>query len=561
MICSLWAYKYAEILILFVNRSRIAIIILLLLPAVFAAPSVLLIDPANGYSSASTSVTFICNASDTNGLFNVSLYHNIGGTFAAASTKTMLTENDTNTLMLCRFDNNYTCEGGEVGVNTSTSFAPGIRKTGVQIDGSLNYTMDNNINYAAGTIEFWVKLGFDPTDVSTYTLFDTDGSGQNELMLSVSDSSLYFDFWDNVSNTLETTGDVSSWSQDEWHFVAVTWDVAGDQIVYLDGLNDTSSSSGDFTDSDIFRGNLYIGNSMDGTGPSTSLFDEFRISSVARSGEEIYADYMNEVSNHTSELVNFTVNSVPDGTYAWNCLAANNETANFSSTNYTFTINTAPPAQPAPVQSGGGGGPAPVTMNRFYIEASERAEAFENSTAAIHARFITDRNLTRFNISFSGYPGSVYYFPNLTSIYNQSGIWIYMSGAPPGVYDMTIFVEGYTKSGTKLKNQTSSIIMVKEDSSPKLTPENQTTVNEPEPSTTSDNAWDNAFKDGYNKAESKVSDAVSDQWSPQEGVYTQLVREYPGYAFSFAVVLLLIAYFIRRYHSTKKINVRREKDH
>src|SRR3989338_6740689 len=86
-----------------------------------APPNVTLVAPASGNISTLSNVTFNCSASGDRNIYNISLYTNINGTFGLYDKKKIMElENDANTTLLCHFNGNYACEGGEAGQNIST---------------------------------------------------------------------------------------------------------------------------------------------------------------------------------------------------------------------------------------------------------------------------------------------------------------------------------------------------------------------------------------------------------------------------------------------------------
>ena len=331
--------------------------ILLLLPMVAASggPTVNLALPPDGNLSTSDNITFACNSTDDENVFNISLYNDINGTFGLFSTKHIMElEKDSNTSLLCRFDNSYTCEDGEEGVNESTEFVPSWSKKGVMINesGTLKYPVYNNIEYDQGTIEFWIKLGFDPNAVPEAWLFSTGYGGYSSLQIFTNYGGLYFNFDDATGDTTRVFLDISAWKEGEWHHIAGIWDinnfVGNGQVLdmFIDGYNNSNVDAADFQNKGAFGNYIYLGSDDDGSFQANSAFDELRISKWPRTAEEINESYIKGAGNHSSESANWTINNIPDGSYSWNCMAHDNESnSNWSSENFTFHIDLyTPPA-------------------------------------------------------------------------------------------------------------------------------------------------------------------------------------------------------------------------
>ncbi len=328
-----------------------AFLLLVFLPCVEAsnAPGVVLISPSDGNISGSGNMTFICNATDDENIFNISLYHNINGGFGIYDTKKIMElENDSNTTLMCRFDNSYICEDGDTGSYASTSFVSGKIKQGVLVDSSdtLTYPTANNVLFGQGTIEFWVKLGLDPGSQEYAYLFSTGESEQSEIRMYINYYDLCFIFYDADSYSKSACRDVSGWSGGEWHHVAAVWKIGGGGMVdiFLDGSNQSVYYSGEYYSTGSFGNYLYIGSNAAGADRSNSIFDEFRISDYPRTAAEINASYLKAISSYTQESANWTITNIPDGSYLWNCLVYDNESqSSWNDTNYTFNIDSFTP--------------------------------------------------------------------------------------------------------------------------------------------------------------------------------------------------------------------------
>ncbi len=312
-----------------------------------------LIAPEDSNLTTVNNVTFMCNVTDDEHVYRISLYHNINGIFSLNSTRNIMElGTDTNTTFLCHFNNTYTCVDGETGTNSSTSFVSGKFLTGLLVNetDTLSYPTSGNVLGSKGSIEFWFRVGKNTSDTSW--LFSTGPAASNDLQIYISSDALTFDLHDSSAYTATAYRSVS-WNQGEWHHVVAVWDVnnppaeGGQRAdLYLDGTNENVTQDDYYTASMGSLGTtMYIGTKHDGTSNSNATFDEFRISSEVRTKAQINESYFKGANNHSFETANFTVTNIPDGNYLWNCLGTDNESqVNFSTSNFTVGIDTTSPS-------------------------------------------------------------------------------------------------------------------------------------------------------------------------------------------------------------------------
>jgi hypothetical protein len=317
----------------------------------------------NAVINQSINLTFICNATSDVGVYNVSLFQNFNGTFDRYGTKgIMQLEKDSNTTLLCHFDDSYVCEDGEQGVNSSsTDFSNSLFIKGVRINESdtLKYPISGNINLTRGAIEFWIKVGFDLSSPELF-FFSTNNVDYDAIQIHylgntwAGGGGVFFTIIGDSGDYLETTKNVN-WSDGEWHHIAAVWDVENGvspdnnlSYLYVDGSNqsvqysDAGDSYSNFDTVYFYLGSFYGENLQ----ADNSVFDELRISSWPRSPEEINASFLKGAGNHSAATSSWTVSGVSDGTYDWNCLAFDNASnGNWSASNSSFFIDAySPPA-------------------------------------------------------------------------------------------------------------------------------------------------------------------------------------------------------------------------
>ncbi len=118
-----------------------------------SSPDVTLVSPPDGNVSNSGNMTCVCNASDDENIYRILLYADTGSGFSLRGTRRVMElENDSNSLLLCRFDGDYTCAEGEEGTNSSTSFETSRFVQGVFINDSDTLTYP-----AAGNLTFFIN--------------------------------------------------------------------------------------------------------------------------------------------------------------------------------------------------------------------------------------------------------------------------------------------------------------------------------------------------------------------------------------------------------------------
>ncbi|MBS3098520.1 hypothetical protein J4209_07045, partial [Candidatus Woesearchaeota archaeon] len=294
------------------------------------SPMVELAGPADGSTDTDGNITFICNATADRNLANISLYHNASGTFALNDTWHFGEfANDSNTLMLCHFNNNYTCTArgnGTPVTNTGTTnvFGKMNNATFIDADDVLNYNATNNFNASNGSIEMWVKPLWNGSDSTNRGFFQIkNDTNINDFKLAKYNAgggnSLYLDMWSNGAAQTGIGYSVANWKSNEWHHIAATWET-NNVILYIDGVNIGSDTSATMpTAIDIIKVGVY-----DDIWTANATIDEFRIYNRTLTAAEVWKSYQRR--NSTAEAdVNFTITSIADNkNITWNCLAYDN---------------------------------------------------------------------------------------------------------------------------------------------------------------------------------------------------------------------------------------------
>lgn len=257
-----------------------------------------LISPANGSIYTSNIVKFdwadVGNPSDN--IFYEFLMDNDtnfsspeAARFAINTWSNSTMNDDPYTLFIAHFNNTLKSEEGEdpvVGlfpIYTSGKFGEGINISTASI-GILAYNTTNNLNKKEGTIEFWINLYQNITDIASYSwIFDYNISSiyNNRLSIAYSPPSniIYVNSKVNGTDYYLVPGRKTIWNTGEWHHLCLTW---GNEMarLYFDGIEEAASTY--FPIGDGPGDTYYLGSYYGGGAWINATFDEVRISSIQR---------------------------------------------------------------------------------------------------------------------------------------------------------------------------------------------------------------------------------------------------------------------------------------
>lgn len=203
---------------------------------------------------------------------------------------------DPNTTLLLRMENALVGEQGEAPVtSTGHSFQPGIQGQGALLPNpnNLAYQANGNVQALEGTLEFWLKPTWNGNDNQDHFILRWGGGGgiligkdgANNLKIILNRFGTF------PGGERGVAVNISSWTANQWHHVAFTYSNTSKQVaVYTDGSPRSQSA---------FTGDLplipdttfQIGGDGAG-GYIQSVVDELRISNIARTPQEIAAQYI-----------------------------------------------------------------------------------------------------------------------------------------------------------------------------------------------------------------------------------------------------------------------------
>src|SRR4030042_4494972 len=188
------------------------------------------VQPSQGQVfNITNNVTFTCNASDESQVLNMSLYHNLNGTYSMNQTEYYGELSfDSNTSFLCHFNGGLECQAGGSGnpvANDSLSLVEGKFSYGVNINepGILRYQTSGNFERSQGTIELWIRPGSHVNNYMGYIFHaaDYDADDENEMMLYFYYGTLRFMIRDNSGSAYYAERDASFIQAGIWYRLAV----------------------------------------------------------------------------------------------------------------------------------------------------------------------------------------------------------------------------------------------------------------------------------------------------------------------------------------------------
>jgi hypothetical protein len=200
---------------------------------------------------------------------------------------------DAHTQLLLRFNNSTTGVQGETPIISSgVTYAAGRVDQGASLSTGdrLTYSHPNNITATQGTVEGWIKPEWNGNDGQTHLLL-TWGAGGGLLMGKDGANN-----WRIILNRYGNGGqpengvatNIGHWVANQWHHVAFSWD-ASSMKAYVDGSL-AAEAPVTITLPAITTSTFQVGG--EGTGSSLrAVVDEFRISDIARTAQEIADSY------------------------------------------------------------------------------------------------------------------------------------------------------------------------------------------------------------------------------------------------------------------------------
>jgi hypothetical protein len=246
----------------------------------------------SGYSYVWVNVTNITANSATDYIW---MYYNNSD---ALNVQDVVSVWDSSNLFICHFNNtNKTIDDESPISEAGTSFNYGKLAQGIDISGTdyLVYDATSNINPdTAGTIEFWFRAESDFwEDGLSNVLFNTRVDTNNRIRINNPTSDdLKLNHRAGGTPSVGIQSDISDGWSTEWHHIVLTWSVSTDELkVFIDGAQLGTTQTGLGTWAGTLT-DFNIGSNILETNHAPGIYDEFRISNIARSPNWVKAQYL-----------------------------------------------------------------------------------------------------------------------------------------------------------------------------------------------------------------------------------------------------------------------------
>jgi len=172
--------------------------------------------------------------------------------------------------------------------STNCAFVPAKYGYGMECNNDEWSEFDNfgnNVDYARGAIEFWLKPASNSTDNTERTYFRSISLPDYFRFIKDSSNNLLFDIHDGTNTFTETVTSANySWSAGDWVHIRLEWNDAdpspytNQQKIFINGIESThTDSSGDYNSSLLPTIQaFYVGNPGQGDPEDCNcIFDEF----------------------------------------------------------------------------------------------------------------------------------------------------------------------------------------------------------------------------------------------------------------------------------------------
>lgn len=189
--------------------------------------------------------------------------------------------------------------------STPTTYTDGSLGTGYTWSGTiqessstratadLDYAVTSNVQASGGSASMWVKPHWAGNDGVEHTLFDVDTSAGTFKLYKTTANVLTL-----TDGTNTATTDISGWTKDAWHHVAVTWDASNFLDIYVD--SSAGTGSGAFS-APTLSTSLYVGQSKTNTATLDGVISDLRIFDNDLTSTQISDIYYAGLGSHSIE--------------------------------------------------------------------------------------------------------------------------------------------------------------------------------------------------------------------------------------------------------------------
>ncbi|MCK4335293.1 MAG: hypothetical protein KAW40_01050, partial [Candidatus Aenigmarchaeota archaeon] len=188
-----------------------------------------------------------------------------------------------------------------------------------------------------GSIEFWLKV-YNIGGIKDRVLMKGNSWNVGFPYAIYLGSGVRVYLWLEDSSIEVMSSDIN---YNEWYHVVATWN-SSEARIYINGSLDDNVTGPQnmYANEEDFE----IGGKTTDWGPEgpfNGSIDELILYNKVLSAEEVSEHFNSNFENVTG--AEWNISSLEDGTYSWNCFAYDNETSNWSSSNYTFYIDLQTP--------------------------------------------------------------------------------------------------------------------------------------------------------------------------------------------------------------------------
>lgn len=208
---------------------------------------------------------------------------------------------DADTTLLAHFDGSAVTKPGKPATQAAKlRFETGVVGKGVALGAgaALAYPLAGVLDTKAGTVEFWIQPQWAGNAGKSHVFFQAGRAFDNGLLLQIDGANnVRLMTWGddpataaierNIERGVAFSG--AGWKAGEWHHLAAAWQDSGRRLaLFVDGR------LADSTDKGIVLGPLSqtdfrLGSAIDGSSAADAVFDELRISKVARNEAAVKA--------------------------------------------------------------------------------------------------------------------------------------------------------------------------------------------------------------------------------------------------------------------------------
>ncbi len=173
---------------------------------------------------------------------------------------------------------------------SSGKYGKGLLMTSADTDYANTTASATELGFPSATNAFTIALWVKTTGASEYYLFDNCNNCGRDVSLRIDNGKVETLIHDGTNgNGTPQYGSAGAYNDGKWHHFAVTWNGAGGEIVYADGIKLGSTSAASVTGSLETSNDFLIGKRA-GAGGLPGSIDDVRVYNYARTPKQIIED-------------------------------------------------------------------------------------------------------------------------------------------------------------------------------------------------------------------------------------------------------------------------------